>query len=337
MFTRSVQQSSGAKKRYDTVLEAIGNTPLIYLHKASEDLGTHVWAKVEAFNPGLSAKDRIALYMIEQAEFSGRLKPGGTIVEATSGNTGFSLAMIASIKGYKCILTVTSKVSEEKINLLRAMGAEVVICPKDAHPDAPNSYYKMAERIAEETPNSCYINQNFNTQNMDAHYHSTGPEIWNQTDHEITHLVGSTGTGGTLCGTAKYLKEQNPDIMVIGVDAYGSVLKKYWETGEYDEKEIYSYHIEGTGKNIIPANVDTSLIDHYEKVTDKDSALRARELALKEGLMVGYSSGANVEALYQARHLFGPDDCVVVFICDHGSRYLGKVFNDTWMQEQGYL
>ena len=337
MITRDLTTKTDVKKRYDNVLETIGNTPLIYLHKVSDDLGTNVWAKVESFNPGLSAKDRIALHMVEQAERAGRLKPGGTLIEATSGNTGLSLAMIAAIKGYKCVLTVTSKVSQEKINLLKAMGAEVVICPKDAKPDAPNSYYKMAETLSKEIPNSLYVNQNFNTENLEAHYLTTGPEIWDQTEGQITHLVGSTGTGGTLCGTARYLKEQNPRVEVIAVDAYGSVLQKYWETGIYDEKEIYSYRIEGTGKNIIPANVDVEVIDHYEKVPDKESAFMTREIALNEGLLVGYSSGANVYALYQARARFRPDDCVVVIICDHGSRYLGKVFNDEWMKEQGFL
>lgn len=337
MIYKSMNKPGSTKKRYDNVLETIGNTPLIYLHHVSEELNTNVWAKVESFNPGLSAKDRIALHMIEQAERSGKLKPGATLIEATSGNTGFSLAMVAAIKGYKCVLTLTSKVSEEKINLLKAMGAEVVICPKEAKAEDPNSYYKTAERLAEEIPNSYYINQNFNTENMEAHYLTTGPEIWYQSDGQVTHLVGSTGTGGTVCGSAKFLKEQNPDIKVIGVDAYGSALKKYWETGVFDEKEIYSYRIEGTGKNIIPANVDFSLIDHYEKVADKDAAFKTRDLALKEGLMTGYSSGANVYSLYQCRELFGPDDFVVVFICDHGSRYLGKVFNDEWMKDQGFM
>lgn len=337
MIHKTVKKAGILKKRYDSVLEAIGDTPLIYLHHVSEELNTHVWAKVESFNPGLSAKDRIALYMIEQAEQDGRLKPGGTIIEATSGNTGYSLAMISAIKGYKCILTVTSKISQEKIDLLKAMGAEVVICPKEAKGNDPDSYYKVAERLAKETPNSYYANQNFNTENADAHYLSTGPEIWAQSDGQVTHLVGSTGTGGTLSGTARYLKEQNPKITVVGVDAYGSALKKYWQTGEFDEKEVYSYQIEGTGKNIIPANVEFDLIDHYEKIHDKDAAIKTRDIALKEGLMVGFSSGANVWALYQSRHLYKPHDFVVVFICDHGSRYLGKVFNDEWMKEQGFL
>lgn len=310
---------------------------MIFLRQASEDLQTQVWAKVESFNPGMSAKDRIALYMIEQAEKSGRLKPGGTLIEATSGNTGFSMAMIAAIKGYKCMLTLTSKVSEEKINLLKAMGAEVVICPKEAKPESPESYYKRAEQLAEEIENSLYLNQNYNTENLQAHYLSTGPEIWHQSDGLITHLVGSTGTGGTLCGSAQFLKEKNPEVQIVGVDAYGSVLKKYWETKVYDESEISSYRIEGTGKNIIPANVDFSVIDQYEKVRDEAAAHRARSIALTEGMMVGYSSGANVEALYQMKGQFKDDDFVVVFICDHGSRYLGKIFNDDWMRDQGFM
>lgn len=325
------------KKRYQNILETIGNTPMIFLRQASEDLQTQVWAKVESFNPGMSAKDRIALYMIEQAEKSGRLKPGGTLIEATSGNTGFSMAMIAAIKGYKCMLTLTSKVSEEKINLLKAMGAEVVICPKEAKPESPESYYKRAEQLAEEIENSLYLNQNYNTENLQAHYLSTGPEIWHQSDGLITHLVGSTGTGGTLCGSAQFLKEKNPEVQIVGVDAYGSVLKKYWETKVYDESEISSYRIEGTGKNIIPANVDFSVIDQYEKVRDEAAAHRARSIALTEGMMVGYSSGANVEALYQMKGQFKDDDFVVVFICDHGSRYLGKIFNDDWMRDQGFM
>ena len=337
MISKTVKKPGNLKRRYDSVLEAIGYTPLIYLHHVSEDLNTHVWAKVESFNPGLSAKDRIALYMIEQAEQDGRLKPGGTIIEATSGNTGFSLAMISAIKGYKCVLTLTSKVSQEKIDLLKAMGAEVVICPKEAKGDSPESYYKVAERLATEIPNSYYANQNYNHENSDAHYLSTGPEIWEQSDGKITHLVGSTGTGGTLCGSARFLKEQNQHIKVVGVDAYGSALKKYWQTGEFDDKEVYSYQIEGTGKNIIPSNVAFELIDYFEKVSDKDAAFKTREIALKEGLMIGYSSGANIYALYQSRHLYKPDDFVVVFVNDHGSRYLGKVFSDTWMQKQGFL
>jgi len=337
MIYKSVKQPGNLKKRYDSVLEAIGDTPLIYLHRVSEDLNTNVWAKVESFNPGLSAKDRIALYMIEQAEQDGRLKPGWTIIEATSGNTGFSLAMISAIKGYKCVLTVTSKVSQGKIDLLKAMGAEVVICPKEAKGNDPESYYKVAERLATEIPNSYYANQNYNHENSDAHYLTTGPEIWEQSDGKVTHLVGAAGTGGTLCGTARFLKEQNPHVKIIGVDAYGSALKKYWQTGEFDEKETYSYQIEGTGKNIIPSNVAFDLIDHFEKVNDKDAAFKTRDIALQEGLFIGYSSGGNICALYQTAHMYKPDDFVVVFVNDHGSRYMGKVFSDEGMEKQGFL
>ena len=263
---------------YNNILETIGRTPLIRLNKITKGLAPTVYAKCEGFNPGQSAKDRIALHMIEDAEDRGLLQPGGTLIEATSGNTGFALAMLAAVKGYKCVLTVTSKVSKEKIDALEAMGAEVVVCPKEAKPEDPRSYYKMAERLAKEIPNAFYVNQNYNTQNMKAHYKTTGPEIWEQTKGKITHLVASAGTGGTLSGTAAYLKEQNPGVRIIAVDAYGSVLKKYHETGIYDEKEIYSYQIEGTGKNIIPANVNFELIDKFVKVTDKESAFRTREL-----------------------------------------------------------
>jgi cystathionine beta-synthase len=275
--------------------------------------------------------------MIERAERLGKLKPGGTVVDATSGNTGFSLAMVAAIKGYKCVLTVTSKISEDKMNNLRAMGAEVILCPQEAKPNDPNSYYKMAERLASEIPGAYYINQNFNTENGEAHYLSTGPEIWEQTHGRITHLIGSTSTGGTLCGSGRYLREQNPDLKIIGVDAYGSVLKKYHETGVYDEKEIFPYRIEGTGKNIIPANMDFELIDRFEKVTDKDSALRARELARMEGMMVGYSSGAALQALEQVASELTENDVVVLLFSDHGSKYVTKFFSDKWMRDQGFM
>ncbi len=338
MFSNPLSTPS-CDDRVPSVLEAIGNTPLIRLEKASLDLNTEVWAKVEAFNPGASAKDRVAKYMIEQAERSGALKPGGTIIEATSGNTGYSLAMIAAVKGYHCVLTVTSKISQDKTNLLKAMGAEVVICPKDAKPTDPNSYYEKAKALAAEIPNSVYLNQNFNTDNMDAHYYSTAPEIWQQSEGMITHFVGSTGTGGTVSGIAKYLKEQKPEVQVIGVDAYGSVLTNYWKTGEYDPSLISSYRIEGTGKNIIPANLKRELIDHYEQVHDREAAFRTRELSEVEGLMMGYSSGANLQAVYQAAEagMFSPNDFVVVIFHDHGSRYLGKVYSDAWMKEQGWM
>ena len=322
---------------YNSILEAIGRTPLIRLNKITQAIAPTVYAKCEGFNPGQSGKDRIALHMIEDAERTGRLHPGGTLIEATSGNTGFSLAMVAAVKGYKCVLTLTSKVSREKIDCLQAMGAEVIICPKEAKPDDPRSYYKVAERKAREIPNSLYINQNFNTENARAHYLSTGPEIWEQTGGKITALIASAGTGGTLSGTAQYLKEQNPNIRVIGVDAYGSALKKYHETGKYDEREIYSYEIEGTGKNIIPANCNFEMIDKFVKVTDRESALRARDLALMEGIFAGYSSGAGIQALMQIQHEFTKDDVVVLIFPDHGSKYLGKVFNDQWMESKGVL
>ena len=322
---------------YNSILETIGQTPLIRLNKITKGLAPTVYVKVEGFNPGQSAKDRIALHMIEEAEKSGRLKPGGTIIEATSGNTGFSLAMIAAIKGYKCVLTVTSKISKEKKDSLEAMGAEVIVCPKEAKADDPRSYYMTAERKAREIKNSLYINQNFNTQNARAHYLSTGPEIWKQTKGKVSCLIASAGTGGTLSGTAQYLKEMNPEVMVIGVDAYGSALKKYHETGEYDEEEIYSYLIEGTGKNIIPANCAFELVDKFVKITDKDAALQARELALKEGIFAGYSSGGGIQAFMQISDEFTKDDIVVIILPDHGSKYLGKIFNDDWMREQGFL
>ncbi len=321
----------------NSVLETIGHTPLIRLHKITHRLPGVFYAKAESYNPGHSAKDRIALYMIERAEKLGKLKPGGTLIEATSGNTGFSIAMIAAVKGYKCVLTVSSKISKEKVDMLKALGAEVVICPKDAKPDDPRSYYKMAERLAKELPNAYYLNQNYNRENAEAHYLSTGPEIWEQTQGKVSVIVASAGTGGTLSGIARYLKEQNPKIRVIAVDAYGSVLKKYHETGIYDEDEIFSYRIEGTGKNIIPDNVDFELIDQFVKVTDRDAAHRARELARLEGILAGYSSGAGIQALFEIQDQLLPHDVVVTVLHDHGSKYLGKVFNDDWMREQGFL
>ncbi len=321
----------------NSILETIGKTPLVRLNSVAAHMPAEVYAKIEAFNPGLSAKDRIALHMIERAERLGQLKPGGTVVDATSGNTGFSLAMICAIKGYRCVLTVTSKISEDKLNNLRAMGAEVILCPQEAKPTDPRSYYRRAEQLAKDIPGAYYINQNFNPLNSEAHYLSTGPEIWEQTEGRITWLIGSASTGGTLCGSARYLREQNPDIKVIGVDAYGSVLKKYHETGIYDEKEIYAYRIEGTGKNIIPANVDFDLITRFEKVTDQDSALRARDLARREGILAGYSSGATLQCLEQIKAELTPEDVVVLLFADHGCKYVSKIFNDRWMVEQGFL
>jgi cystathionine beta-synthase len=322
---------------YENVLATIGNTPLIRLNRIGAGLPCAVFGKVEAFNPGHSAKDRIALFMIEEAERKGLLHPGGTIIEATSGNTGFSLAMVSAIKGYRCILTLTSKASQEKISLLKSMGADVLVCPVEVAPHDPRSYYSVAAKLAEDIPNSYYLGQNFNRDNAEAHYRTTGPEIYQQTGGKITHYICCTGTGGTMSGTARYLKEKNPNIKIIGVDAYGSVLKKYWETGIYDPNEIKPYKVEGLGKNIIPNNMDFDLIDEYLRVTDKDSALRARELARKEGLMVGYSSGSAMQAVFQIAHTLKPDDVVVALFSDHGSRYLGKIYDDNWMLDQGYL
>lgn len=323
---------------HESVLATIGNTPLIKLSRITEGMiPATVYGKVEAFNPGQSAKDRIALYMLEKAEEAGHIKPGDTIVEATSGNTGYSLAMVCALKGYRCVLTVTSKAGQEKLALLRSLGAEVVVCPADAEPEDPRSYYSRAEQLARDIPNAFYLRQNWNINNSEAHYHTTGPEIWRQTQGRITHYVCCAGTGGTLSGTARYLKEMNPEIKIIGVDAYGSVLKKYWETGLFDANEIYPYKVEGLGKTIIPDNVDFDIIDDFIKVTDRNSAIRARALARKEGLLVGYSSGSAMDAVFKIRHQLRPDDVVVVLFPDHGSRYLGKIFNDEWMKQQGFL
>ncbi len=322
---------------YNNILETIGKTPLVRLSKMVADIPAQVYAKIESFNPGLSAKDRIALHIIERAEQMGYLKPGGAVVDATSGNTGFSLAMVCALKGYRCVLTVTDKISKDKLNNLRAMGAEVVLCPKDAAPNDPNSYVRKAEQLAKEIPGAFYANQNFNPNNNEAHYLSTGPEIWEETGGKVTWLVGSTSTGGTLCGTGRYLKEQNPNLKIIAVDAYGSVLKKYHETGIYDESEIYPYQIEGTGKNFIPGNVDFELIDRFVKVTDKDSALRARELARQEGILAGYSSGAVLQCLRQIKDQLTERDIVVLLFADHGCKYTSKIFDDSWMEAQGFL
>lgn len=321
----------------ENVLATIGNTPLIKLSRICEDLKPTIFGKVEAFNPGQSAKDRIAYYMIEQAEKAGKLKPGSTVVEATSGNTGYSIAMVCGLKGYNCILTVTSKASREKLALLRSMGAEVVVCPADVTPEDPRSYYSKALEICQEVPGSYYLAQNFNQNNANAHYHTTGPEIWQQTEGKITHYVCCAGTGGTLSGTARYLKEQNPNIKIIGVDAYGSVLKGFWQKGYLDPNEIYPYKVEGLGKTIIPDNVHFDLIDDFIKVTDRSSAIRARELAKREGLLLGYSSGAAMQAVFKLQKDLRPSDVVVVLFPDHGSRYLGKIYNDEWMKQQGFI
>jgi cystathionine beta-synthase len=327
---------------YQSVLELIGNTPLIKLQNITKSMPGAFYAKVEAFNPGHSAKDRIALYIIEQAERNGILKPGATIVETTSGNTGFSLAMVSIIKGYKCIVAVTSKSSPDKIDMLRSMGAKVYVCPSDVAADDERSYYSVAKRLHEETPGSVYINQYFNELNSAAHYHSTGPEIWEQTNGTITHLVACSGTGGTISGTAKYLKEQaqknGTTIKILGVDAYGSVLKKYHETKEFDTNEIYPYRIEGLGKNLIPSATNFDVIDSFTKVTDEDSAYTAREIATQEGLFAGYTSGAVMQAIKQlaAAGEFDENSRVVAIFPDHGSRYMSKVFSDQWMNEQGF-
>ena len=324
------------KHVYDNILGAIGNTPMIKLNKIAEDIPASVYAKVEYFNPGHSVKDRMALQMVEDAEKEGKLKPGGTIIECTSGNTGLGLAIVASIKGYKLICTLADKQSKEKIDILKAMGARVEVCPSDVAPDHPDSYYSVADRLSTEIPNSFYPYQYDNLSNTKAHYETTGPEIWEQTDGKITHFVVGVGTGGTISGVGKYLKEQNPDVKVWGIDAYGSVFKKYHETGEFDENEIYSYITEGIGEDIIPKNVNFEVIDKFEKVSDKEGALAARELALKEGLFLGYSCGSAFQGIRQLKDELTEDDVVVVLFHDHGSRYVGKVFNDKWMKEQGF-
>ena len=323
--------------RCDTILDAIGDTPLVRLNRMVEHLPCTVYAKMESLNPGLSAKDRIALKMIERAEESGILREGGTVIESTSGNTGFSVAMVCAVKGYKCVLFTTQKISTEKMAALRALGAEVEVCPTDVTPEDPRSYYSRAQSLHEATPNSYYINQYYNPGNIQSHYETTGPEIWRQTEGEITHYICACGTGGTISGTAQFLKEQNPNVRVIGVDAYGSVLKKYHETGEFDKNEIFPYKLEAVGKNIIPSNVDFDSIDEFIKITDSEAALRARELAKKEGILVGYSAGAALAGVLAKANEFGPDDVVVVLFSDHGSKYFGKIFNDDWMREQGFL
>ncbi|MEQ3690332.1 MAG: cysteine synthase family protein [Flavobacterium sp.] len=326
-------------KAYNNILELIGNTPLIKLNNITKGLSGNFYAKVEAFNPGHSTKDRIALYIIEEAEKRGILKPGDTIIETTSGNTGFSLAMVSIIKGYECILAVSSKSSADKIDMLRTMGAKVYVCPANVSADDERSYYNVAKRLHEETKGSVYINQYFNDLNIDAHYNTTGPEIWNQTNGQITHLVACSGTGGTISGTARFLKEQNPNIQILGVDAFGSVLKKYHETKEFDNEEIYPYRIEGLGKNLIPTATDFDIIDNFMKVSDEDSAHTARELAKKEGLFVGYTSGAAFQAIkqYDEAGIFDENSNVVVIFPDHGSRYMSKIFSDDWMNEQGFF
>ncbi len=322
---------------FKNVLESIGNTPLIRLNKVVKDLPGTILAKVETFNPGHSIKDRMALMMVEDAEKEGKLQPGGTIIECTSGNTGMGIALAACVKGYNCIFTTTDKQSPEKFDILRAVGAEVIVCPTNVASDDPRSYYSVAERLSKETPNSFWCNQYDNLSNRKAHYLSTGPEIWEQTQGKITHLVAGVGTGGTISGTGKYLKEQNPDIQIWGIDTYGSALKKYHETGEMDENEIYPYITEGIGEDIIPLNIDFDIIDRMEKVTDKDGAVMCRRMAREEGLMFGYSAGSAVAGLIQLKENLNENSLVVVIIHDHGTRYIGKMYNDEWMKSNGFI
>jgi cystathionine beta-synthase len=321
----------------DNILGTIGNTPMVRLNKVTSEIDALVLAKVETFNPGNSTKDRMALKMVEDAEADGRLKPGGTIIEGTSGNTGMGLALAAIVKGYKLICVITDKQSKEKMDILRAVGAKVVVCPTDVEPTDPRSYYSVSKRLGEETPNSWYVNQYDNPSNALAHYEQTGPEIWKQTDGKVTHFVVGVGTGGTISGIGKYLKEQNPNVKVWGIDTYGSVFKKYHETGIFDENEIYSYITEGIGEDILPKNVNFSVIDGFTKVTDKDAAVYTRKIALEEGIFVGNSAGALIKGVLQLKEHFKPEDVVVVLFHDSGSRYIGKMFNDDWMRERGFL
>jgi cystathionine beta-synthase len=322
---------------HKNILETIGNTPMVQINQLTKDLPCTVLAKVETFNPGNSIKDRMALKMIEDAEQAGKLKPGYTIIEGTSGNTGMGLAIAAIIKGYRCIFTTTDKQSREKVDALKAFGAEVIVCPTDVDPEDPRSYYSVSSRLEKEIPNSWKPNQYDNLSNSKAHYESTGPEIWEQTEGKVTHLVVGVGTGGTICGTGKYLKEKNPNIKVLGIDTYGSVFKKYKETGIFDKDEIYPYITEGIGEDFLPQNVDFNIIDHFEKVTDKDAAIFTRKVAREEGIFAGNSAGAAMAGLIQMKHLFKPSDVVVVIFHDHGTRYLGKMFNDDWMRDRGFL
>jgi cystathionine beta-synthase len=322
---------------YNNILETIGHTPLVKLNKVTKDVPATVLAKIETTNPGNSIKDRMALKMIEDAEKSGKLKPGGTIIEGTSGNTGMGLAIAAVIKGYKCIFTSTDKQSKEKFDALRAFGAEVIVCPTNVEPEDPRSYYSVSSRLEREVPNSWKPNQYDNLSNSQAHYEQTGPEIWEQTEGKITHLVVGVGTGGTISGTARFLKEKNPNIQVLGIDTYGSVFKKYKETGIMDKNEIYPYITEGIGEDFLPQNVDFSLIDHFEKVTDKDAALMTREIARKEGIFAGNSTGSAVAGTLQMKDRFKEGDVVVIIFPDHGTRYLGKMYNDDWLRDRGFL
>lgn len=323
---------------YNSIIEAIGNTPMVKLNTVTKGIKGTVLAKVEYFNPGNSMKDRMALKMIEDAEKDGSLKPGGTIIEGTSGNTGMGLALVAIAKGYKCIFTLSDKQSQEKIDILRAVGAEVIVCPTNVTPDDPRSYYSVAKKLNREIPNSIYPNQYDNLSNTQAHYETTGPEIWDQTEGKVTHYAAGVGTGGSMCGTAKFLKEKNPALVTVGIDSYGSVFKKYKETGIFDENEIYPYLTEGIGEDILPKNVDFDLIDSFIKVTDKDAAIMTRRLAREEGLFVGWSCGSAVYgALEYAKENLKEEDVMVIILPDHGTRYLGKIYNDSWMKNHGYL
>lgn len=324
-------------KVYNNILETIGDTPMVKLNNITKDFPADVYVKIESVNPGNSVKDRMALRMLEGAEQDGKIKPGGTIVEGTSGNTGMGLALAAIVKGYKCIFVTTDKQSKEKVDILKAVGAEVIVCPTDVDSTDPRSYYSVSARIASETPNAFYVNQYDNPYNTIAHYEQTGPEIWQQTDGKITHFVVGVGTGGTISGTSKYLKEQNPNIKAYAIDTYGSVLKKYHETKIFDEKEIYPYVTEGIGEDILPKNVDFDIIDYFEKVTDKDGAVMTRRLAKEEGIFAGYSAGSAIAGVLQMKDKFKKGDMVVVLLHDHGSRYVGKIYNDEWMRERGWL
>jgi cystathionine beta-synthase len=321
----------------NNILETIGNTPIIRLNRITKDFPCSVAAKVDYFNPGNSIKDRMAVKMIEVAEKEGKLKPGGTIIEGTSGNTGMGLALASCVKGYKCIFTTTDKQSKEKSDILKAVGAEVIVCPTNVEPDDPRSYYSVARRLAREIPNSFYCNQYDNLANRLAHYESTGPEIWRQTDGKITHLVCTAGTGGTITGVAMYLKEKNPDVQVWAVDVYGSLLTKYYNTGEKDMHEVHPYVSEGFGEDFVPENYDMRVIDHFEQVTDKAGAIMARRLAKEEGIFCGYSAGSCFQGLFQLKHKLKKDDLVVCIFHDHGSRYVAKIYNDQWMMERGFL
>jgi len=322
---------------FNNLTESIGNTPMVILNNITKNLPCSVWAKYETFNPGNSVKDRIGLNMIIEAENKGNLKPGGTIIEGTYGNTGMGLAIASISSGYKSIFVTSDKQSQEKVDVLRAFGADVIVCPTDVEPDDPRSYYSVSKKLSEEMENSWYVNQYDNLSNRMTHYESTGPEIWDQTDGKVTHFVVGVGTGGTISGVGKFLKEKNPNVKIWGVDAYGSVLKKYHETGVFDKTEIYPYVTEGIGEDMIPKNIDFDIIDGFTKVTDKDAAVFCRELLKQEGMFLGNSAGAAIKGVLQLKDQFNPDDLVVVLFHDHGSRYLKKIYNDDWMQEMGYI